>query len=387
MTSAERHEARYQRRKAAREAKRRKKLDYYDSFDRVTKPTALLRANWDSRKGVTFKASVARFDAHAYHNSFLLSHDLQAGKKVHEGFYAFTVIERGKTRQIHSLHYRERVVRRSACINALVPILSSNLIHDNGASLKGKGVSFSANRCETHLHRYFRETGSNVGWVILIDFKGYFDNILHEPLFEIFDRYIRDLRLNSLCRQFVSCTDANRNPEQRGKGLYIGPEDSQIYAVAYPNRIDHRIKDMWRLKYYGRYMDDSYIIVRTKTEAQNILNNLLLEYAKLGIIVSPKKTQIVKLDHGFKFLKTRYILTGSGRVIRKPDREGVTRERRKLKKQYRLYLSRILTVQQIIQSYMSWRGAILQRDSYRTVRSMDALFYRLFGLKPWRSTK
>lgn len=387
MTSAERHEARYQRRKAAREAKRREKLDYYDSFERVIKPTALLRANWDSRKGVTFKASVARFDAHTYHNSFLLSHDLRAGRKIHEGFYAFTVIERGKERQIHSLHYRERVVRRSVCINALVPILSSNLIYDNGASLKGKGVSFSADRCETHLHRFFRETGSNVGWVIVIDFKGYFDNILHQPLYEIFDRYIHDQNLNRLCRQFVSATDAERPKEKHGKGLFIGPEDSQIYAVAYPNSIDHRIKDSWQIKYYGRYMDDSYIIVRTKAEAQTILKNLLIEYAKLGIIVSPKKTQIVKLEKGFKFLKTRYFLTSTGRVIRKPDRDGITRERRKLKKQYKLCLSGEMTDQQVIRSYMSWRGAILQRDSYRTVRSMDALFYRLFGLKPWRKNK
>ena len=387
MTSAERHEARYQRRKAAREAKRREKLDYYDSFERVIKPTALLRANWDSRKGVTFKASVARFDAHAYHNSFLLSHDLRAGRKIHEGFYAFTVIERGKERQIHSLHYRERVVRRSVCINALVPILSSNLIYDNGASLKGKGVSFSADRCETHLHKFFRETGGNVGWVIVIDFKGYFDNILHQPLYEIFDRYIHDQNLNRLCRQFVSATDAERPKEKHGKGLFIGPEDSQIYAVAYPNSIDHRIKDSWQIKYYGRYMDDSYIIVRTKAEAQTILKNLLIEYAKLGIIVSPKKTQIVKLEKGFKFLKTRYFLTSTGRVIRKPDRDGITRERRKLKKQYKLCLSGEMTDQQVIRSYMSWRGAILQRDSYRTVRSMDALFYRLFGLKPWRKNK
>ena len=387
MTSAERHEARYQRRKAAREAKRREKLDHYDSFERVIKPTALLRANWDSRKGVTFKASVARFDAHAYHNSFLLSHDLRAGRKIHEGFYAFTVIERGKERQIHSLHYRERVVRRSVCINALVPILSSNLIYDNGASLKGKGVSFSADRCETHLHKFFRETGGNVGWVIVIDFKGYFDNILHQPLYEIFDRYIHDQNLNRLCRQFVSATDAERPKEKHGKGLFIGPEDSQIYAVAYPNSIDHRIKDSWQIKYYGRYMDDSYIIVRTKAEAQTILKNLLIEYAKLGIIVSPKKTQIVKLEKGFKFLKTRYFLTSTGRVIRKPDRDGITRERRKLKKQYKLCLSGEMTVQQVIRSYMSWRGAILQRDSYRTVRSMDALFYRLFGLKPWRKNK
>ena len=387
MTSAERHEARYQRRKAAREAKRREKLDHYDSFERVIKPTALLRANWDSRKGVTFKASVARFDAHAYHNSFLLSHDLRAGRKIHEGFYAFTVIERGKERQIHSLHYRERVVRRSVCINALVPILSSNLIYDNGASLKGKGVSFSADRCETHLHKFFRETGGNVGWVIVIDFKGYFDNILHQPLYEIFDRYIHDQNLNRLCRQFVSATDAERPKEKHGKGLFIGPEDSQIYAVAYPNSIDHRIKDSWQIKYYGRYMDDSYIIVRTKAEAQTILKNLLIEYAKLGIIVSPKKTQIVKLEKGFKFLKTRYFLTSTGRVIRKPDRDGITRERRKLKKQYKLCLSGEMTDQQVIRSYMSWRGAILQRDSYRTVRSMDALFYRLFGLKPWRKNK
>ena len=134
-------------------------------------------------------------------------------------------------------------------------------------------------------------------------------------------------------------------------------------------------------------MDDSYIIVRTKAEAQTILKNLLIEYAKLGIIVSPKKTQIVKLEKGFKFLKTRYFLTSTGRVIRKPDRDGITRERRKLKKQYKLCLSGEMTDQQVIRSYMSWRGAILQRDSYRTVRSMDALFYRLFGLKPWRKNK
>lgn len=383
MTSAERHEARYRRRKAAREAKRRKKLDRYDSFLRVTEPAALLRANWDSRQGVTFKASVARYDAHAYRNSFLLSRDLRSEKKIHEGFYAFTVVERGKTRQIHSLHYRERVVRRSVCINALVPILSANLIYDNGASLRGKGVSFSADRCETHLHRYFRETGTNVGWVILIDFKGYFDNILHAPLFDIFDRYLHDERLNRLCRSFVSCTDDDRPPEQRGKGLYIGPEDSQIYAVAYPNRIDHKIKDGWRVKYYGRYMDDSYLIVRTKDEARTILDALLREYAKLGIVVSPKKTRIQKLEHGFTFLKTRYILTETGRVIRKPDRTGITRERRKLKRQYKLVTSGVMNVEGAAMSYMSWRGATLARDAYRTVRNMDTLFYKLFGVKPW----
>ena len=210
MNSAERHEARYQRRKAAREEKRRAKLDLFDNFDRATSPQALRRANWDARRGVLFKASVARYNAHFAHYAVLQSKELHEGKDVRQGFYSFDIIERGKKRNIHSLHYAERVIRRAICVNALVPILSSNLIYDNGASLAGKGVSFSAGRCKTHLHQYFRETGSNDGYILIIDFKGYFDHILHKPLYGIFDRYIFDKKLNALCKSFVSSPDRYR---------------------------------------------------------------------------------------------------------------------------------------------------------------------------------
>ena len=167
MNSAERHEARYQRRKAAREAKRRKKLDKYNDFNRVASVPALIRAHFDSRKGVLWKASVARYNAHFLKYAVLQSRDLYSGKDICTGFFVFWIVERGKKRHVHSLHYAERVIRRSACINALVPILSSNLIYDNGASLKGKGVSFSLMRCAVHLHRYFRETGrSSTIWSV-----------------------------------------------------------------------------------------------------------------------------------------------------------------------------------------------------------------------------
>ena len=76
MNSAERHEARYQRRKAAREAKRRKRLDVYDNFDRVASIPALIRANFDSRKGVMWKASVARYTAHFLKFAVMQSRDL-----------------------------------------------------------------------------------------------------------------------------------------------------------------------------------------------------------------------------------------------------------------------------------------------------------------------
>lgn len=387
MNSVERHQARYERRRAAREAAQNEKLAEHNDFAQVADINSLIQANFDSRRGVMWKASVARYNMHFYKNAVKAHYDLLAGKDIHSGYYAFGIIERGKKRSIHSLHYSERVIRRSACVNALVPILSNNLIYDNGASLKNKGVTFAADRCETHLHEYFRKTGSNQGYILIIDFKKYFDNIQHEPLFEIIDKYITDPQLNALTKRFISSADLQKPPEERGKGLYIGPEDSQIYAVAYPNRIDHLIKDQWGLEFYNRYMDDSYIIMESKEELLRYKELLFAEYRKIGIIPNEKKTQIVKLTRGFTFLKTKYFLTESGKVIRKADHDSIVRERRKLKKLKRFYDEGEMSLNKIEQSYMSWRGYILQKDAYRSVQSMDGLFYSLFGTKPWKNIK
>lgn len=387
MTSKERHEARYQRRKAARESKRREKLNLYDDFDRVSSPAALRKANWDTRKGVMFKASVIRYNQHYYRYSIQQSRDLRSGKDIRTGFYQFGIMERGKARDIHSLHYPERVIRRSVCINSLVPILSSNLIHDNGASLKGKGTKFTSSRTVKHLHDFYKETSSNEGYVLTVDFKGYFSNIQHQPLFNIIDRYILDDRLNALSKSFIEATDWDKPIGERGKGLHIGPEDSQIFAVAFPNSIDHKIKDQWRIKQFDRYMDDSQLLFKSKDEAVYYFNLLKQEYVGMGIVTNPKKTQIAKLSKGFTFLKTRYFLTETGKVIGKPDRRAITRERRKLKKHRKKLDDGILTLEQISQSYMSWRGSMKHRDAHRSVVSMDGLFYNLFGAMPWKKDK
>lgn len=387
MTSAERHEARYQRRKLARENKRRAHLDQYDDFNRVAETAPLLRSHWDSRKGVMFKASVIRYDQHAYRNSVRQSKKLKSGKDIRRGFYSFPVVERGKTREIHSVHYSERVVRRSMCINALVPILSSNLIYDNGASLKGKGVSFSAGRCEAHLHQFYRQNGGNTGYAVCVDFTSYFKNILHQPLYEILDRYVHDPQLNALEKSFIAEPDLERPEEEHGKGLYIGPEDSQILAVSYPNSIDHKIKDQWRVKQYARYNDDSYLLAPDLPTAKKLLELLFIEYDRMGIIPNKKKTQIVKLSKGFSYLKTRYYLLDSGKVVRKPEHESIVRTRRRVKKHYGLVQAGEMTVDQATQSFMSARGALLKRDAYRSVHSLDQLFYSLYGTTPWKKTK
>jgi hypothetical protein len=371
MTSEERREQRYQRRKQKRTAKRDARVGKYDDFDRVASCNALVEAYRKSRRSVTWKASVQRYGMNLLRNTLQSRAALLKGKSVAQGFIEFDIFERGKKRHIKSMHFRERCVQRSLCDNALAPVLERSLIYDNGASLEGKGIHFALNRLDAHLHRFYRKNGfSNEGYVALIDFSGYFDSIQHGPTYDLLDRAFHDKRIVNLCRQFIEPFGA--------QSLGIGSQISQVIAVAYPNAIDHFIKQELGIKFYGRYMDDSYLIHHNKAYLRQCLDRLIVEYAKLGIRVNPKKTQIIKLSNGFTFLKRRHFLLPTGRIVKKPCRESITRMRRKLKKFKALVEAGEMTMDAVRCSYQSWRGYISHADSYKTVQSMDELFNELF---------
>lgn len=112
---------------------------------------------------------------------------------------------------------------------------------------------------------------------------------------------------------------------------------------------------------------------------RGVLADIRRECAKLGIVVNEKKTRIVKLTRGFTFLKKRFNYGETGKVIVRPCRSAVTRERRKLKKLAAFVERGEMTRDQALQSYQSWRGSMMRLDARRTVANMDALFTRLFG--------
>lgn len=375
MTSDERREIRYQNRKRKRDEKRKERIGEYDNFERIALLDSLVDAYNKSRRGVSWKASVQRYGMNLLKNVSKSHDDMMAGKDVSQGFIEFDICERGKPRHIKSMHFRERCVQRTLCDNSLVPVLQRGLIYDNGASLEGKGLHFSIDRLKAHLHRYYRTNGfSNEGYVAVIDFSSYFDNILHDKVYEILERNFEDKRIVNLCKQFV---------EPFGdKSLGIGSQISQILAIAYPNRIDHFVKQELGIKFYGRYMDDSYLIHRDKEYLKECMERLYVEYEKLGIKVNRRKTQIVKLSRGFTFLQRQHILLPSGKLIEKPSHSSIVRMRRKLKKFARFVADGSMTVDEVRFSYRSWRGFIEHTNSYRTVKSMDALFNKLFSVFP-----
>ena len=402
MTSLERrHEVRYQRRKAAREAKKKELYSQYDVLENISSFNSLFKANKRSTRNVIWKASVQRYQMNLLRNLNQAHKGLQSGSNITKGFVEFDTVERGKKRHIRSVHFSERVVQRSTCDNALVPMLTKSLIYDNGACLQGRGIDWALNRMDVHLHQFYRANGfSNDGYVIRFDFKGYFDSVRHDICFQIYERSFSDKRIVKLVKNFVypfGFPFASEKRKKRkkdylpedysGLSLGLGSQISQITAVSYPNALDHYIKQTLRVKWYGRYMDDGYLLFKTRDEAIETMN-LICEFCEsLGITVNKKKTQISKINKDFTYLKVRHRLTASGKTVRRLCRDNITKQRQKLKKLYKKYINREITIEDISQAYGSWKGYAIHRNSIQTVRNMDRLYVSLFNDIPVQCKK
>jgi hypothetical protein len=325
-----------------------------------------------AKRGVSWKESVQRFEASLFRNIAGLRHKLTAGESVQLGFVEFTVRERGKTRHIKSVHISERVVQKTLSDEVLVPLLSKPLIHDNGASVKGKGVHFALRRLVCHLSRYYRRNKKNEGWALLIDFSKYFDNIDHETLFGLIDRRVKDERIRDLVRRFVSVFGD-------GKSLGLGSQVSQISAIYYPDKLDHFIKEKLRIRYYGRYMDDLYLIHESKEFLQRCFSEIKEVCATLKITVNEKKSRIVKLSDGVLFLKGKYVLLENGKILRFPHPDGAKRMRRKLRKFKTLLDADKMKFEDLRCAYQSWRGNFQQRfNAHYCILRLDKLYNDLF---------
>ena len=373
MTSEERREMRYQRRKAQRAGKKAAQYALNDCFEWVFSYDHLYHSYKMCRRGVAWKGSVQKYITQAPLNVAQTYNRLHTGKFKSSGFYEFDIMERGKQRHIRSVTIGERVVQRCLCDYALVPMLSRTFIYDNGASMQKKGYTFAANRLTQHLQQHYRKYGTE-GYVLLFDFSKFFDRVSHRLIKGVLRKEFTDERIISLTEHFIDAFGS--------AGVGLGSQISQVFALASANRLDHYVKEVCRIKGYGRYMDDGYLIHRDKAYLQKCLAGIKALCAELEITLNAKKTQIVKLTHGFTFLKIRYYLQPNGKVVKKIYRRSVTKMRHKLKSFRDLIDRGVMTYGDVYQSFQSWRAYALNFNAHRTILSMNALYNSLFVAPP-----
>lgn len=370
MTSTERREARYQRRKQKRlDSKNRQRKDY-DDFDKVFTYDHLYSAYKMCRKNVRWKASTQRYIANAPLNVYSAYTELHNGTFKSDGFFEFNLYERGKARHIRSVSINERVVQRCLCDFSLVPMMRRTFIYDNGASMTNKGYSFAVKRIDRHIRWHYRHYG-NDGYVLLFDFSSYFDSISHELLEKIIRKEYTDERLINLLMHFIKMFG--------DVGLGLGSQISQILALAAANELDHYIKEALGIRCYGRYMDDGYLIHHDKEYLKSCLIKIQHKCEELGLKLNLKKTRITPLRRDFQWLKIMFRLTESGYIVKRIWHKSVVRMRRKMKKLKRKLDAGTLEMSDIRASYESWKSHTIGLDAYRTLYSMDKLYHSLFG--------
>lgn len=320
-----------------------------------------------------WKESTQRFRTNLLLKALELQEDLRNGEYKVSPTIDFILNERGKTRQIKAPVIRDRVVQKLLMTHILLPALTRPLIYDNYASLKGRGTSLARKRMDVHLQRFIRKHGTN-GYILQVDVKKYFESIDHETLKRLYRQEVHEPdEILRLIDYIIDMTPAGE------KGLNLGSECPQIFAVYYLHTVDMWLKVVCGEKYYGRYMDDFYVISESKEHLQKLLVGIKEKLADLKLEVSEKKTHITKLTHGFTFLQLKYSFNGN-HIVKRLTHDKLARERRRLRAFKRLVDAGKMSEVKAFNCYKSWRQTAIKDSNacYASIQSIDRLFRELF---------
>lgn len=339
------------------------------SFESVYDFSNLYAAYRAARKGKRWKSTVAKVEANALEAVAYLQKELRDGTYRPGAYYEFFVYE-PKKRLIRTNSIKDKIVQHAFCDQVLYPVLSRPFILDNYGSQVGKGTHFGLDRLRDFMREYYRRHGSADGWVLKADVHHYFASIRHDILKQDVAELLTDPRCLALSTAIIDSTPG-------GVGIPIGNQSSQIYALLYLNKLDHFVKEVLRIRYYGRYMDDFYLIHEDKAVLKEAWARIEEHLSARGLQLNGK-TNIFPLRNGLDFLGFHSYLTDTGKVIRKVRRSSRERMKRKLRKFSVMYAAGAISKEEITASYQSWRSHAMHGQCRSLVEKYDRIFEQIF---------
>lgn len=271
---------------------------------------ALYEAHRRARKGKRGKKEIINYEINLASNLWKAKQKLDSGSYRCGKYHEFTIYE-PKQRLIQAMDYGDRVVQHSICDNALTPYVKAHVVTDNAACQKGKGTHYALKRLTKHLTEYYRQHGTK-GWLLKADIRKYFASIDHKVL----KAQIRNTKLSGEIKTLLETVIDGYNKDT-GKGLPMGNQSSQQFAVLYLDPVDRLAKERYRIKHYSRYMDDIIALHENRQHLEKLLEEMRsLVQDKLKLELN-EKTMITPLKCGIDYLGWHYWLTETGKVIKK----------------------------------------------------------------------
>lgn len=275
----------------------------WDFFNQLFSFRNLYRAHLRSRNSKRFVPSVVDYEMHISSNIIRLRYDILRGEYAINAYKTFYIYE-PKKRLIQACAYVDRVVQHCLCDNYLTELIDSKLIYDNCACRKNKGLDFAVRRVKKHLQGFYKQYGTD-GYCLRVDISKYFQSIDKEIVLKKLNRHVTNRYIMGLISRIVLGYDS--------EGLPIGNQISQTLAIYYLNDVDRFIKEVCRVKYYTRYMDDFFILHHDKAFLED-LTRLIREECEKDKLTLNAKTMIIPIKQGIDFIGKNFMLEDNGAV-------------------------------------------------------------------------
>ncbi len=270
-----------------------------------------------ARRHKTRREDVERFELHRERFIRQLHEELSDGRWHPSAYRRFTIHD-PKTRLISAAPFRDRVVHHALC-NVIGPLLERRFVFDSYSCRKGKGTLAGRERCRAFTNRYRH--------ALKCDVRRYFESVDHAVLMEKLARTIRCRPTLELCRRIIASggvTDAPTfwvagddlfAPLGRPRGLPIGNLTSQLWANLYLDRLDHVVREEWRVPGYARYTDDFILWADDPVFLAECRIRIAAELARDRLTLHPVKARLLPTRDGVPFLGFRFFPGRAPRLL------------------------------------------------------------------------
>lgn len=332
-------------------------IDRMTEYEKIYRFDNLYRAYKLTARGKRGKAEVVNFELDLAGNLWKL-HDELKERTYRPPVYRKFMIYDPKEREIQALPFRDRVVQNSLCNNVLREWFENRLIYDCAACRKDKGTHFGIDRLSHFMRDFYRQKGTS-GYFLKCDIRKYFASIDHEVLKYLLRKF-PDEEVKTFLYMIIDSFNADT-----GKGLPMGNQSSQWFALYYLDRIDRLVKEKYRIKYYSRYMDDLVLIHEDKERLKDCLGEMREVAEEELKLKFNQKTQMFPISEGVDYVGWHFYLTETGKVIRKLRRSNKRRFKRRLKKFQREYSEGVKSIEEIKRSLVSYNGHMRHGHTWR----------------------
>lgn len=231
-------------------------------YEKICDIENLRLAHKQARRGKSFYTEVKLIDENEDEYLYRLQ-DMLIHKTYHTSKYeVFEKKEGKKIRKIYKLPYFPDRICQWAIIQVIEPYLIRTLTDDTYSALPGRGVE----RARRKMVRALKTDPENTVWCLKIDISKYYPNINIDKLKLKYRRLFKDDDLLWLLDEIL-----DSNPDT---GVPIGNYISQYSGNIYLSDFDHRVKEVYHIKHYFRYMDDMVFLSSSKEELQNLIKEI-----------------------------------------------------------------------------------------------------------------